>query len=859
MVSLYNDMELMQKLNWLIQNSDKLVKPGPQGTPGNDGIAGPAGNPGRDGSPDEPMTIAEKLNTLKDVLNADVIKGMPTLGPINKRLDAAEKKLSKFNYYQVGAAGGAGSGSSVSVATVQAIPTGATGTITAWNSIVEVTTAGTNMALTFPANDTGKFIYLKKVDAGAGIITATLSGGETIILTQRYDAVLVANDGTVAYVIANYRVPSPFLALTANTTLSGASSSITADATGGAFTVTLPAAAAGNNLNVISITKIDVSTNTVTVAGALTAISLTDQNDAVMLRSNGTAWVSLSGHSVINPSGSISPWIAATVYTVGDTVSINGVIYYANTAHTSAATFTLAEQANWSVLSNYTDIPAWTGATVYPAGKLLTQGTRIIKTTAALTSAATFTNAEAANYTLVSNDTIGSFIATTYFYAGEKIFQGGIIYQRIASGISGATFNAAEAATWTPFTSSGASISAWTGAIYYEAGTFVTQGTRVLYRLASGTSAATFTSAEAATWGLISNEGIAAWVASTYYYATEQVIAPSGATIQKIASGVSTATFDATEAALWNLIENGTNASAFTGTRYYFAGDFASTTNRIVRRTAGGVAAATFTNAEAALWTLVSATGTATWTATTYYYATELAVINSKIVKRTTSGISNGVFQTAEGANWTLVSTALAPWLATSFYYINERAYTPTTLDIVVTIGGTSSATFDAAEVAGLAWAIVNVNGNAQAWTTGIYYFVGDMVSNAGSTYRRSIAGVSGATFNAAEKLNFTLNTGRPVTTVTTNYTLVETDDTLNVTGAGPLTITVPAGRVNFEFHVNRLHPNPVTAITIATSGAETIVNPATGTAATSTTVPGIASTYATIDYSLIGTVWCAA
>lgn len=51
---------------------------GKDGKPGKDGKAGKAGKdgkPGKDGSPDKPKQIIEKLNTLKNVLEPDVIKG----------------------------------------------------------------------------------------------------------------------------------------------------------------------------------------------------------------------------------------------------------------------------------------------------------------------------------------------------------------------------------------------------------------------------------------------------------------------------------------------------------------------------------------------------------------------------------------------------------------------------------------------------------------------------------------------------------------------------------------------------------------------------------------------------------------
>jgi len=58
---------------------------------GKDGVDGRDGKDGKNGSPDSPEEIAEKLNTLKEVLNADLIKGLFTKEDIIKEIK--EKKL----------------------------------------------------------------------------------------------------------------------------------------------------------------------------------------------------------------------------------------------------------------------------------------------------------------------------------------------------------------------------------------------------------------------------------------------------------------------------------------------------------------------------------------------------------------------------------------------------------------------------------------------------------------------------------------------------------------------------------------------------------------------------------------------
>jgi len=65
---------------------------GPQGEPGNKGDRGFTGNDGKDGkdgkdgSPDTPKQIAEKLNTLKEVLEIEVLKGYESSDDIIKKI-----------------------------------------------------------------------------------------------------------------------------------------------------------------------------------------------------------------------------------------------------------------------------------------------------------------------------------------------------------------------------------------------------------------------------------------------------------------------------------------------------------------------------------------------------------------------------------------------------------------------------------------------------------------------------------------------------------------------------------------------------------------------------------------------------
>jgi len=66
---------------------------GKQGLKGEDGLDGIDGKPGKDGSSDTPEEIASKLNTLKEVLDVSIIKGVPSIQSLVKELKTGKNRL----------------------------------------------------------------------------------------------------------------------------------------------------------------------------------------------------------------------------------------------------------------------------------------------------------------------------------------------------------------------------------------------------------------------------------------------------------------------------------------------------------------------------------------------------------------------------------------------------------------------------------------------------------------------------------------------------------------------------------------------------------------------------------------------
>lgn len=91
--------------------------------------------------------------------------------------------------------------------------------------------------------------------------------------------------------------------------VSDAGKLITADATAGAFTITLPPAATAGDGFEVSVIKVDSSSNAVTVDGdgsetinGNTSLDLAVQFDATLLRSDGTSW-----HAIVEPVSTTTP------------------------------------------------------------------------------------------------------------------------------------------------------------------------------------------------------------------------------------------------------------------------------------------------------------------------------------------------------------------------------------------------------------------------------------------------------------------------------------------------------------------------------------------------------------------------
>lgn len=246
--------------------------------------------------------------------------------------------------------------------------------------------------------------------------------------------------------------------------------------------------------------------------------------------------------------------------------------------------------------------------------------------------------------------------------------------------------------------------------------------------------------------------GLSEWAATTTYSVDDIVITPTGALVKKIADGDSTATFDATEAALWTYV-GWVSIPNWAGSTYYYAGQKARTASRIeIQASSSHTSAATFDDGEASSWIITGQQQVADWAATTGYMVDQHVVHDGRLLQRNTSGTSSAQFDATEEADWKVIANyagGINTWAATTYYTAGTLVVTPGGAIVKKLADGDSTAAFDATEAA--LWSYVT--SESTLWLASTYYYAQQTVLQfASNVYLlRLLAGVSGATFDAAE------------------------------------------------------------------------------------------------------------
>lgn len=145
-----------------------------------------------------------------------------------------------------------------------------------------------------------------------------------------------SNDGTTFNDISSPTVTYSTTSKTGNYTVTASDFAVLCDASGGAFTITLPAASTVPNQKFL-IKKTDSSLNGVTVSSAsnidtTTSYVIKYQSDTLEVVSDGTQYLITQQHKVTTPALGQTVVVGVTVDTTGPTLSENdGSVFSVNT------------------------------------------------------------------------------------------------------------------------------------------------------------------------------------------------------------------------------------------------------------------------------------------------------------------------------------------------------------------------------------------------------------------------------------------------------------------------------------------------------------------------------------------------
>jgi len=169
---------------------------------GEQGLQGEQGESGKNGSPDTPQEIADKVNTLEEVIEQSAIKGFDNLIK-NIRSAIRDTKGKK-----VSSGGGGGSTSFELIV--------GDGNIKVNSEINLVDASSTNATITLPlaSHAARREYHIKKVDSSTNTVTiktqsGTIDGETTVIIANQYTSCRLYSDGKNYHILwlSRYKFP----------------------------------------------------------------------------------------------------------------------------------------------------------------------------------------------------------------------------------------------------------------------------------------------------------------------------------------------------------------------------------------------------------------------------------------------------------------------------------------------------------------------------------------------------------------------------------------------------------------------------------------------------------------------------
>lgn len=208
--------------------------------------------------------------------------------------------------------------------------------------------------------------------------------------------------------------------------------------------------------------------------------------------------------------GGIVTWQSNEIYMIGQIISYNGLLYKANTKHTSTTNF-VTDIANWDILN--AGLHMWSTGVYYPSGMVVVHNKKIYQCISSHTSNV-FT-VDISNWDLISALLL-DWISGVYYDEDEFISYDNTIYRCLTAHVSGTGFSS-DIANWQEIK---ASVRMWHPSIYYYQDDVVVNDKKLYICTTAHTSASTFTPAEEANWEILSgggSGGITDWAVNTPY------------------------------------------------------------------------------------------------------------------------------------------------------------------------------------------------------------------------------------------------------------------------------------------------------------------------------------------------------
>ena len=556
---------------------------------------------------------------------------------------AATFSADKANWTAIAALGGAGGRS------VQTLTPGASVTFDVSNGEIGTLAIASTSTISVSNAAAGGFYTVIASNGGSSSFALSVSGlvdsaGNSV------GSVSVPASGTLAFDIYS---PDGTALVLSGYVERGGSTSTTLTASG---TYT-PAADLRSNFGIIGSSATPITVTVSPLSGA--DQSLFDPTGPFIFRLTATGGGATSfafDTSYVGESGGIGTITLASG-------SVRTLVFVRD--NTTGSVRLVADSANTSKL----DISDWVANTGYAAGDVaVTPGGALVKRNADGTSGSAFDATEAGNWTVIGSGVDGfSWTANTYYYAnqlgGGAPSANGTLISRKTDGVSGATFDATEAAAWSH--AGQVVIAGFQANTVYLAGELVFDSGRLFMRLTDGQSGASLASDGQTAWRQLTASNVGNWAAATDYEAGTVVITPTGALVYRTTKGTSGAAFDATEAGTWTILNAEFQTKAYLDNTYYYQGQTASrsdsSTALSMRRTgASGVTGASFDATEGAKWELLNQSIVYAWTNGKTYLAGEQAVYRSELLIRGVTGVSAGTNATdfpMDSANWFNAST----------------------------------------------------------------------------------------------------------------------------------------------------------------------------------------------------------